>query len=147
MDETARRPLSASILLYCRYDYGLLPLSESMQLTSFSYKEVLRMDNRLTIVLLIVLLAISSSHIICSKHFDSESSTRLKRTSVFLPSPLEPEPAQVIGRDRTAPQAAKDAIQHINTGSRILYKSRLGCLYTQNRLNYTRAAPDRYLAE
>ena len=113
----------------------------------FFYREALEMDNRITIILLIVLLAISSSHMICSKHFDSESSSRRERTCLFLSSPFDPQPGDVIGRLRTAPRAPKDGPQQINIGSRILYKSRLGYFYTQNRLNQTRAAPDSYLED
>ena len=67
------------------------------------------MDNRVTIILLIVLLAISSSHMICSKHFDSESSSRRERSSLFLPSPFDPQPDDVIGRDRTLHKPQKMA--------------------------------------
>ena len=125
----------------------LSSLTQSTELTSFLCKDTFSMDNRITIILLILLLAISSSHMVCSKHFDSGSSRRPERTSLLLSNPSDPRQTALSAATFAALRAATDSLQQMRTGSAILCRRSFGCLYTQDQLNQTRAALDTYLEE
>ena len=103
------------------------------------------MDNRITIALLILLLAISSLHLIFSKHFQYPPSKESTELELFLPQPLAQRTAQAVQGE--SDERLKLGFARVRIGPSVLYKNHFGCLYTQSQLNQILGHPDRYWAE
>ena len=105
------------------------------------------MDNRITIALLILLLAISSLHLIFSRHFQYPPSRESTELELFLPHPFTQRTAQAVQREGASDERLKLGFARVKIGSSVLHRNHFGCLYTQSQLNQILRHPDRYWAE
>ena len=105
------------------------------------------MDNRITIAVLLLLLALSSSHLAFSKRFQLPPAKRSQDLGLFLPRPFAQGTAQAVQSAAESAELLKLGLTMVKVGSNVLYKNRLGCLYTRRQLNRILNRPDRYRAE
>lgn len=105
------------------------------------------MDNRITIALLILLLAVSSLHLVFSKHFQHPPSRESTELGLFLPQAFAQRTAQAAQREGESDEGLRLGFARVEIGSSVLYKNHFGCLYTHSQLNQILSHPDRYCAE
>ena len=102
------------------------------------------MDNRITLALLIMLLVISSCHLICSERFEIRSSGHREDVSGFPPNPFGRQSRTAVGNGFAATETTRNGFEQLIVGSRVLFRSSFGCLYTRAELNQMPDASDRY---
>ncbi|MBN1591746.1 MAG: hypothetical protein JW941_00695 [Candidatus Coatesbacteria bacterium] len=96
------------------------------------------MDNRLTLALLIVLLGISSSHLVCSERFRIAASEKIQ-----VPDPFADTLAGSVESGTLEADETNYGYQRVEIGSQILFKSTDGLLYTRHGLNNSLKAADK----